>query len=176
MTKDGWITCDFTTFSTVFQSYQEFEFYNERLCAMEPRFPPTAGLESETAKSVGKRLTGLQMAMGHFFNNNITHWAYSAAPTLNKRDCPIMAQPWFSNAVLRPKVSDRMAHSTDSDQTVLEMSSLIWTYIDCLDLSHICLSIQIFMAAFIYLGTSYDFLSPHDMTLKKMFMAANLCG
>ena len=37
---------------------------NERLCAMEPRlrlkrFPPPAGLESETARSAGQRLTYL---------------------------------------------------------------------------------------------------------------------
>ena len=30
---DEWMTCDFTSFSTVFQSYQD----DERLCAMEQR-------------------------------------------------------------------------------------------------------------------------------------------
>ena len=32
---DGWMTCDFASFSTVFQLYQDDD--NERLCAMEPR-------------------------------------------------------------------------------------------------------------------------------------------
>ena len=54
--------CDFTSFLTVFQSYQRLEFDNERLCAMElrlrpERFPPPAGLEPGTARSVGQRLT-----------------------------------------------------------------------------------------------------------------------
>ena len=47
---DGWVDWDFTSFSTVFQSYQvRWEGDNERLCAMEPRlrlkrFPPPAGI------------------------------------------------------------------------------------------------------------------------------------
>ena len=36
---DGWMTCNFMSFSTVFQSYQDNAGVgeNERLCAMEPR-------------------------------------------------------------------------------------------------------------------------------------------
>ena len=34
---DGWMTCDFTSFSTVFQSSGQWADDNEMLCAMEPR-------------------------------------------------------------------------------------------------------------------------------------------
>ena len=35
---DGWMTCDFTSFLTVFRSYQDDGLVdNERLCAMELR-------------------------------------------------------------------------------------------------------------------------------------------
>ena len=34
--SDGRMTCDFKSFSTVFQSYQDDGADNERLCAMEP--------------------------------------------------------------------------------------------------------------------------------------------
>ena len=46
------MTCDFMSFSTVFQSYAgQWAGDNERLC------PPQAGLEPATACSVGQRLT-----------------------------------------------------------------------------------------------------------------------
>ena len=50
---DGWMTCDFMSFSTVFQSYQD----NERLimkgrCTVEKISYPV-GLELMTARSIG---------------------------------------------------------------------------------------------------------------------------
>ena len=47
---DGWMTCDFTSFSTVYQSYQD-KVDNETLCAMElclrwSRFRLKRGLNS----------------------------------------------------------------------------------------------------------------------------------
>ena len=50
---DGWMTCDFTFFLTVFQSYQDDVACIERLCAMEPRlrlkiFSPQAEIEPGT--------------------------------------------------------------------------------------------------------------------------------
>ena len=57
---DNWmeLTCDFTSFSAVFQSYQD----NERRYATEPhlhlkRSPPHLGLNPGTAWSVGQSLT-----------------------------------------------------------------------------------------------------------------------
>ena len=52
---DGWMTCEFTSFSTVFVISGRRTYDNERLCAMEPRLrlkrsPPQAG----TATSVGR--------------------------------------------------------------------------------------------------------------------------
>ena len=57
---DGWMTCDFTSFSTVFQSYQADD--NERLCATEPclrlKGPSfQARFELMTTRLVGQRLT-----------------------------------------------------------------------------------------------------------------------
>ena len=56
------MACDFTSFSTVYQSYKDDEGSNERLCAMEPnlrleRSPIEAGLEPQTARSADQRLT-----------------------------------------------------------------------------------------------------------------------
>ena len=54
---------DFTSFSTVFQSYQDDEIDNQRLHAMEPclrlgRFRLEGeGLDFGTARSVGQHLT-----------------------------------------------------------------------------------------------------------------------
>ena len=56
------MTCDFTSFSTVFQSYQDVgrmiikAVYNESLFTVG-KISPQAGLEPETARSVGQRLT-----------------------------------------------------------------------------------------------------------------------
>ena len=62
--KIGWMTCDFMSFSTVFQSIMSGRWAddNERLCAMKPRSGlkrslPQAGLKLMTARSVGQRLT-----------------------------------------------------------------------------------------------------------------------
>ena len=57
----GLMTCDFTSFSTVFQSGQWTDD-NERLYTSEPRLslkrsPPHVGLEPGTAISVDQRLT-----------------------------------------------------------------------------------------------------------------------
>ena len=48
---------------------------NERLCAMEPRlrlkrFPPQAGIEPGTARSVGQRFTHLGTGAPPFVNKN----------------------------------------------------------------------------------------------------------
>ena len=52
---DGWTTCDFTSFSTVFVISGRWMDDNERLCAMEPRlrlkrYPLQAGIEPGTAR------------------------------------------------------------------------------------------------------------------------------
>ena len=49
------MTCDFTSYSTVFQSYQDDE--RTRAPFTIEKITPRAGLELETARSVGKRLT-----------------------------------------------------------------------------------------------------------------------
>ena len=55
---DRRMTCGFTSFSTVFQSYQEDGNDNERLCAVTAeKILPQAGLELRTARSVGQHLT-----------------------------------------------------------------------------------------------------------------------
>ena len=56
------MTCDFISFSTVFQSYQDDRGANERLCAIEPclqlkRSESQVGLKPNTARSVQQRLT-----------------------------------------------------------------------------------------------------------------------
>ena len=55
---NGWMTCDSTSFATVFQSYQD----KERLCAMQLRLrmkksSPQAGFEHGTARSASQRFT-----------------------------------------------------------------------------------------------------------------------
>ena len=59
---DGWMTCDFASFSTVFQSYQDDERLIMKDCVQWNPFTlekisPRAGLERTTARSVGQRLT-----------------------------------------------------------------------------------------------------------------------
>ena len=59
---DGWMTCYFTSFSTVFQSYQDdVRIIIKGLCNGVPftvgKVSPRAGLEPPTARSVGQRLT-----------------------------------------------------------------------------------------------------------------------
>ena len=70
---DGWMTCSFTPFSAVLQSYQNDEriimkdcvqwnpVYDETMCNGTPfmmkRSPLQAGTEPGTARSVGQRLT-----------------------------------------------------------------------------------------------------------------------
>ena len=56
------MTCDFTSFLTVFSHNRTMVGCNERLCSRNPRlqlerFPPQAGLEPGTARSVVQRLT-----------------------------------------------------------------------------------------------------------------------
>ena len=58
----GWITYDFTTFSTVFQSFQDDErLIIKGLCNGTPstveKNSPQAGLELGTARSASQRLT-----------------------------------------------------------------------------------------------------------------------
>ena len=67
--NDGWMNCDFTSFSTVFQSYQEVD--KERLCAMKLRLRLRRfRLErTRSARSVGQRLT---------------HWATGAPLVINQ--------------------------------------------------------------------------------------------
>ena len=56
------MTCDFTYFSTVFQSYQDDERLIVKGCcngapSMVEKISPRAGIELVTARSVGQRLT-----------------------------------------------------------------------------------------------------------------------
>ena len=55
----GWMTCDFTSFATVFQPYQDNGWVNA-VCSGPPftlkRSPSQAGLEPGTDKSIGQRL------------------------------------------------------------------------------------------------------------------------
>ena len=58
------MTCDFTSFSTVFQSYQDDErLIMKAVCNGAPftveKILPRAGIELGTARSVGQRLTHL---------------------------------------------------------------------------------------------------------------------
>ena len=53
---DGWIECDFISFSTVFQSYQDDERATMKGCVSGTlftleRFPPPAGFEPGSASS-----------------------------------------------------------------------------------------------------------------------------
>ena len=63
--EDGWMTCNFTYFSTVFQSYQDDGRMKMKGCVSGTLFAveknsPRAGLEPGTARSVGLRLTQLR--------------------------------------------------------------------------------------------------------------------
>ena len=56
---DGWMTCDFTSFSTVFQSYLDYERLIMKGCDNGALFTvekilPRAGIELGTARSVGQ--------------------------------------------------------------------------------------------------------------------------
>ena len=59
---DGWMTCDFTSFSTVFQSYQDDERLIMKDCVQwlqwfkVEKFLPRAGIRL-SARLVGQRLT-----------------------------------------------------------------------------------------------------------------------
>ena len=62
---DGWMR--FTLFQRYVSHIRRTIGDNERLCAMEPhlqfkRFPPQAGLETESTRSAGQRLTYLASA------------------------------------------------------------------------------------------------------------------
>ena len=71
---DGWMTCHFMPFSTVFRSYQDDErmilkaVCNGTLFTVE-KILPGAGLKLRTARSAGQRLThgatGLQLSRGY---------------------------------------------------------------------------------------------------------------
>ena len=59
---DGWITCNFTSFSKVFQSYQDNErWIMKTVCDGTPfmveKKSPCAGLEFQTARPAGQGLT-----------------------------------------------------------------------------------------------------------------------
>ena len=60
---DGWMTCDLTSSSTVFQSYQDNGQMIMKGCVqngnlfMVVKISPQAGLKFGTARSVGQRLT-----------------------------------------------------------------------------------------------------------------------
>ena len=59
---DGWMICDFTSFSTVFQSYQDdgrmiMEGYVQWNLFTFNKIWPQAGLELWTARSAGQCLT-----------------------------------------------------------------------------------------------------------------------
>ena len=58
---DGWMTCDFTSFSTVFQSYQDDgRVIMKGLCNRTPftveTFSASSGDRTRAARSVGQRL------------------------------------------------------------------------------------------------------------------------
>ena len=58
----GWMTCDFTSFSPVFQSYQgNGRMIGKALCSGAPftvgKISPRAGNRTRSARLVGKRLT-----------------------------------------------------------------------------------------------------------------------
>ena len=53
---NGWTTCDFTSFSTVFQSYQDDGRMIMKGCVQKGKISPQARIESGTARSVGQRL------------------------------------------------------------------------------------------------------------------------
>ena len=60
--EDGWLICDFTFFSTVFQSDQDDGRMKMKGCVqwnpfMVEKISPRAGLELGSARSVGQRLT-----------------------------------------------------------------------------------------------------------------------
>ena len=60
--KNGWMICNFPSFSTVFQSYRDdWRMIMKGLCNGTPftieKISPRAGLELGTARSVGQRLT-----------------------------------------------------------------------------------------------------------------------
>ena len=60
--KDGWMTCNFTSLSKVFQSYQDDGQMIMKSCVngtpfMAEKILPLAGLEPGTARSVGQGLT-----------------------------------------------------------------------------------------------------------------------
>ena len=59
---DGWMICDFTSFSAVFQSYHDDGRMIMKGCVQWTPFTvekisPRAGLELRTSRSVGQRLT-----------------------------------------------------------------------------------------------------------------------
>ena len=64
LASKGWMTCDLRFFNSITAISARWACDNIRLCAMETRlqskrFPPRAGLEPETARSVYNRLTQL---------------------------------------------------------------------------------------------------------------------
>ena len=62
--NNGWMTCNFRSFSSMFQSYQENERLHHQGFAL-------SGIESWTARSVGQHLT---------------HWA-AGAPIFDGKSC-----------------------------------------------------------------------------------------
>ena len=54
---DGWITCDFTSFSTVFQSHQDKKAMCNETTFTIGKISASGGARTGTARSEGQRLT-----------------------------------------------------------------------------------------------------------------------
>ena len=56
--KEGWTTCDFMPFSTVFQSYQDYKKLRAKeSCLWLKKFLPPEGLKPGTVRSADQHLT-----------------------------------------------------------------------------------------------------------------------
>ena len=101
VSMDGWLTCDVTSFSTAFQSYQDDERLIMKGCVQWNR----AGLEFTTARSVGQRLKPLSyrgsqlsilrivlpciqaLYLGHKFTRNFGGILKSNRPSVRYKSC-----------------------------------------------------------------------------------------
>ena len=74
------MTCDFKSFSTVFQSYQDDEGMLKKDCMQRnPVYnwkdsPAQVGLEPRTARSVGQHLTYWATRASHLGGREVTMW------------------------------------------------------------------------------------------------------
>ena len=96
-TEDGWMTCDFTSFSTVFQSYQDDGRMIMKYCVQwNPVCDWKAGLELTPARSVGQRLTHWATGVSFHHRGTVVQQISNVIPNTKSIQIQIQIQIIYS--------------------------------------------------------------------------------